>query len=259
MTEIKLRGLVIKSVDIKESDRLITIYTHEMGIVNAMAKGARSFKSRKMSSTILFCYSDFVLYQKGEYYWVREAELIDSFFGLRENIERLALASYICEVLCHVGVSQAENDLLRLALNSLFAISSDKYLLKKIKAVFEIRCASIIGFMPDVLACQTCGEKAGDFYLNVMGGYVTCLNCQLRQNNNSVHEENFNESNIVCILSEGAKTAMAYAVFAPLEKIFSFNISDTDLDFFCRACEEYLLNQLERGFKSLDFYKEVSV
>ena len=47
--QTEVRGLVIRTVDIKETDRLITIFTEEMGVVSALARGARSLKSRKNS------------------------------------------------------------------------------------------------------------------------------------------------------------------------------------------------------------------
>ena len=59
ITEVK--GLVIRTTDIRESDRLITIFTEEMGVVSALARGARSLKSRKMSSTMQCCYGSYVL------------------------------------------------------------------------------------------------------------------------------------------------------------------------------------------------------
>ena len=101
-TEVK--GLVLRTVDLKESDRLLTIFTEEQGIVTALAKGARSLKSRKMSSTQQFCYSSFILYGQSDKYWIKEASLIESFFGIRDSIEGLALAAYVVEVLADVGV-----------------------------------------------------------------------------------------------------------------------------------------------------------
>ena len=51
LTEVK--GLVIRTVDIKETDRLITVFTEETGVITALARGARSLKSRKMAATML--------------------------------------------------------------------------------------------------------------------------------------------------------------------------------------------------------------
>ena len=257
MITTEVKGLVIRTTDIREADRLVTIFTEEMGVVSALARSARSLKSRKMSSTLQFCYSNFVLYKQGEYYQVKEASLIESFFGIRNTIDGLALASYIAEVIDDVAVAEAERDLLRLALNSLYAISENKYSFNKIKAAFEIRVASIIGFMPDVLSCSQCAEKLGNFYFEIMAGSIKCYNCHEKAASMRLEPENPHESQAVCILTEGAKFALGYCIYCPLEKIFSFRISDEDMELFSRAAEEYLINQLERSFKSLEFYKEV--
>jgi len=62
----EVTGLVLRSVNVGESDRLISIFTKEAGTVSAMVKGARSLKNRNMSASQQFCYSTFVLYKKGE-------------------------------------------------------------------------------------------------------------------------------------------------------------------------------------------------
>lgn len=258
MTEINVKGLVIRSVDVKESDRIITVFTEELGAVSAVARGARSLKSRKMSSTMQFCYSAFVLTKRGEYYYVKEAELIENFFGIRTNIEGLALAGYVAEILSDVTVAEAESELLRLSLNTLFAISEGKHSLEKIKAAFEIRTAAILGFMPDVLSCTECGATEGDFFFDIMGGFITCYQCNHKKEKAHALPENPHESHIVCLLSETAKVALGYSIHCPLEKIFSFNIPKDDMKIFAAASEQYLINQLERSYKTLDFYKEVS-
>ncbi len=254
-TEVK--GLVIRTTDIKESDRMITIFTEEYGIVSALARGARSFKSRQMATTMQFCYSSFVLYKRGELYTVKESELIESFYGIRATIEGLALAAYIAEVLGDVTVAEAERDLLRLSLNSLYAISERRAPLELIKAAFEIRTAAIIGFMPSVVECSVCGARTGNFYFDIMGGSITCYECNEKNIKERRELGDPHESHIITLLSDGAKTALVYCIYSPLEKIFSFRISDEDMQLFSRASEEYLVNQLERSFKTLDFYKEV--
>ena len=253
----EVKGIVIRSVDIKDSDRLITIFTEEMGAITALARGARSLKSRKMSSTMQFCYSSFVLYGTSDKLWVKEAELIDSFFGISATIEGLALAGYIAEILCDVTVSVAECDLLRLSLNTLYAISSGKYRLDKVKAAFEIRAASILGFMPDVHACADCGAASDEYIFDVMDGEIKCTECRRRAELSHSLIDSPHEARIICPISEGARRALEYSIHAPIEKIFSFNISEDDMRLFAKASEEYLINQLERSFRSLEFYKEV--
>ncbi len=253
----EVRGLVIRTVDIKETDRLVTIFTEEQGRITALARGARSLKSRKLAATMQFCYGRYVLYKQGDKLWVKEAELIENFFDIGQSIEGLALANYIAEVLSVVTVAEADRDLLRLSLNSLYAISKKLYSVEKIKAAFEIRAISILGFMPNVLSCHLCDEGGGDFFFDIMGGIIECRSCHNKREKGRIEHLDPHESHIVCILSEGAKTALGYCIYSPIERIFSFNISDSDMHLFSRATEEYLLNQLEHGFKSLDFYKSV--
>ncbi|MBQ8320777.1 MAG: DNA repair protein RecO [Clostridia bacterium] len=253
----EVRGLVIRTVDIKETDRLVTIFTEERGAISALARGARSLKSRKLAATMQFCYGNYVLYQQGDKLWVKEAELIESFFDIRQTIEGLALANYIAEILSDVTVEEAERDLLRLSLNTLYAIAKGRYSLDKIKAVFEIRTASIIGFMPDVIFCHKCHGKDGDFFFDIMGGVIECRECRDKAILERELPSDPHESKIITILSPGAKDALGYAIYSPLEKVFSFNLSDEDMRLFSRAAEEYLLNQLGHSYKTLDFYREV--
>lgn len=253
----EVKGLVIRTTDVKEADRIITIFTEEKGVISAVARGARSLKSRKMSSTMQFCYSRFVIYKQGEYYHIKECELIESFFGIRNTIEGLALAGYVAEVLSDVTVAEAERDLLRLSLNTLFAIADGKHNIEKIKGAFEIRCASILGFMPDVVACSHCGARTGSFYFNIMGGSVMCYDCNTKRAKAHIEPDNPYESYIVCLINETVKIALSYCIYAPLEKLLSFNIPDEDMKLFARASELYLLNQLERTYKTLEFYNQV--
>ena len=253
----EVKGLVLRTTDVGDADRMLTIYTDELGMVSARARHSRSLKSRLMPSTMQFCYSSFVLFEDREKCTVREASLIESFYGMRDSIEGLALGAYMLDVLAEVGTADPEPELLRLTLNSLYAISSGRYELAKVKAAFEIRIAAILGYMPDVLACRECGAKEGDFYLDIMAGAALCQECYRHSERNSTPLTDSHESHIVYILSPAARVALGYCIYSPVERIFSFNIPPEDMHLFARATESYLLNQLERGFKTLDFYNEV--
>ena len=255
LTEVK--GLIIRTTDIRESDRMLTIYTEEQGIISALARGARSIKSRLMSTTTQFCYASFVLYGQGDKLWVKEASLVESFYGVRDTLEGLAVATYVTEVISLVGTEEPDNDIMRLCLNTLFALSSGRYAVEKVKAAFEIRLASTLGFMPDVLGCQRCGRQDGEFFFDIMAGAVECSECRRISEGAGESLAMEHESHIICILTEGARIAVEYCIYAPLERLFSFSLTETDMRFFSKASEEYLVNHVEKSFKSLDFYYEV--
>lgn len=256
---LKVKGVVIKSVDIKDNDKLITLYTEEKGIVTAIANGSKTLKSRYMAATQLFCYGSYVLYKKGDFFFVREVELIESFFDLRLTIERTALATYICDVINYVAVHEMPDvPLLRLTLNSLFAISKEKHSLPKIKSAFELRCSAILGFSPDVSACFKCEKKHGEFYLDILGGNIICNECKEKVNFFEMYPEYANDAlSKISYVSEGVRLAMEYVINSPIEKFLSFSISYDEQRYFSSAAEAYLLNHIEKSFKSLDFYKQI--
>lgn len=256
---LNVKGVVIKSVDIADNDKLITLYTEEKGIITAVANGSKAIKSRYMAATQLFCYSNYVLYKKSDRFWVREVDLIESFFDIRLKIERTALATYICDIINYVAVAEMPDvPLLRLTLNTLYAISKEKHSLPKIKSAFELRCASVLGFSPNIHSCDKCNNKAGDFYLDVMNGIVLCSTCKNQNNKGDVYSQYESEKlSRICYISEVVRLAMEYVINCPIEKFLSFTLEDNDMKFFSIAAEEYLINHIEQSFKSLDFYKQI--
>lgn len=255
----ELKGVVLRTVDIRESDRLLTIYSDTLGLITASARGSRTLKSRKMPATGQFCYSEFVLRSYGDKWVISEASLIESFFGLRDSLEALSLAGYLCEIVSEVGTAEPDSDLLRLTLNSLYALSRGTHCVGVVKAAFEMRCASILGFMPDVHSCSRCeGTDSVGFYFDIMGGAIECYDCHNASMEERISLSQEHETHIVAQLTPGARAALEYSILAPIEKLFSFKLPEGEAALFYDAAERYLLNHLERGFRSLDFYKEVT-
>lgn len=260
LTEVK--GLVIRTADLSESDRIITIFTDTLGVISAYANNSRSLKSRYMAAAQIFCYGSYMLYKRGDRFWVREVDLIESFFGLRSSIVKTALAAYFCELLCDVETNEADLPTLRLMLNALYAIEHDLAPLDRIKSAFELRLASQIGFMPDLGGCSECGRQDGVMYMDVMDGVALCAECReyaaTERREEDILYTGEEHQRVILILTEGVADAMRYVIRTPIERVFSFRLKDEDAFSLYRATEQYLLNHLERGFDTLNFYKEVS-
>ena len=259
METLQVSGLVVRTTDYGERDRILTLYTDELGLISVMANGSRSLKSRSLVATELFCYSRFILNKRSDRYTVKEVELIESFFDLRTDVTKIALAGYACEVMAHVGTeNMPEPDLLRLSLNTLYAIAKEKAPHPQIKGAFEMRAAAILGFMPELAVCDMCGEEGDDVALDVMNGSVRCADCRREAEENPplFTESDAARATILCLLTSSARAALFYVLRAPLEKILSFRLdNDSDMQSFSYAAETYLLNHLERSFKNLEFYK----
>ena len=251
---VEVNGLVTRVIQLPGADRLVCIYTFEKGMMTVMAKCTKSFLAHHASGIELFCYSHFILYKRADKYWIRETELLEHFYQIRQSLARTALASYVCDVVSEGATNQADIPFLRLALNTLFAIANETNSLPIIKASFEFRAVSILGFMPELSGCDTCGKEHGNFMLYVMDGTIVCDECRTEREFLPPEE---GERRIVEILSPDALSAMRYVICAPIEKLFSFRLNDQDLHLFAKAAETFLTNHLERGFKSLSFYHQV--
>ena len=152
-------------------------------------------------------------------------------------------------------------DILRMSLNTLYAIAREIRPAADIKAVYELRAVGYAGYMPNISHCAFCRADAGTLYLDVMNGRLVCPSCLNRQPaaQNREDSDNFYERSILMPLSPPALAAARYALTALPERMFSFRITDPLAGReFHRAAEVYLLSHLERGFDSLDFYRSVA-
>lgn len=238
-------GLILKEQNIGEKDKLVTVLTRHNGLVRAFVRGAKSVKNHKNSSTGMFCYSKLSLYKTKDTYIIDEAEPIELFFELRSDLEKLSLAQYFSElVLTLVQEDEPAEEYLRLILNSLHFLAKGKMPIEQVKAITELRIMCIAGFMPNLIACDRCGEyETETMYFDVEDGLLYCENCV--------------PSDMIFQLDIGLIKALRHIAFSDFEKIYSFKMEEYALPDLSYITEKYLLSKLQRNFKTLEFYKEI--
>lgn len=243
--QISTDGLIIREMNIGESDRLVTVLTREEGLLRAFVRGAKNLKNRNASSTQLLCYSRLSIYKGREKYIIDEAEPQEVFFELRRDIEKLALAQYFCELSLALAPEGGEaGDFLRLMLNALYYLAHEKRPPALIKSVVEMRMLSMAGYMPDLVYCQECGVyEAERMYFQPREGALYCEACYPKTGRRGG-----------LLMSRGTVTALRHTVYADFQKIFAFSLPAEGQRVLSQATEQYLLCRLERGFQTLDFY-----
>jgi len=239
------KGLILKEQNIGETDKLVAVLTAEEGIIRAFVKGAKSLKSKKMAATGLLCYSDLTIYQNKDSYIVDEAQTIETFFGLRSDIEKLSLAQYFCELAIALVPENTESgEYLRVILNSLYFLSRGKRPAPVLKAITELRLISLSGYMPNLIACERCGAfETPTMYFDIENGLLYCDSCA-------------GESALLP-LSLGVVSAMRHIAFADLKTLYNFSLSPAEAEDLSYVTEKYLLLKTEKDFKTLDFYNAV--
>ncbi len=243
-----VRGLTIRSVDYKEADKILTILTDTRGTLTVKARGVRRKGSRLKAAAQLFTFSQMTLYEQKGRAALQEAEILQQFPGLQNDLTSLSLASYFAEVLStEAEDAPADPNILRLALNSLYALSNGLYTPGQIKAAFELRYMQMAGYAPDLAACTVCGAPEPVLPVAMLeAGTVRCQRCAIT-----------GTAGKQLPLSKAVLEASRYILNCDLKKLFSFQLPEDDLRRLGTFCESYLLTCLERGFRTLDFYKSV--
>ena len=237
--------IIRENNNIGESDRFVTALTRDLGVIRASARGARNLKNRNASATQLLSYSRLSVYRGRDKYIIDDVEPLRVFFELRSDIEKLALSQYFCEL---AGVltprEEPAEDFLRLMLNALHFLGNGQRDPRLVKAVTELRMLSLAGFMPDLLACASCGAFEGEaMWFYPREGTLACGPC---------HAAGRLSGGLP--MPGNVLAAMRHIVYSPFESCFSFSMADEGLEQLSRQTESFLLAQLNRGFHTLDFY-----
>jgi DNA repair protein RecO (recombination protein O) len=240
------RALILRETKYKEADKILTVLSEDEGKLTVSARGVMEKSSKIAAACQLLTFSDMTLFERGGKLYIKEAQPVEQFLGLREDLAFLALGAYFAELLEAVSDEDSPNPaVLSLGLNSLFALSRGLYSPEHIKAVFELRLMCLSGFEPSLDNCPVCGEAPRYPVFSTFGGTALCKNCR-----GSGYGETFP-------LSAAALAAMRHVVGSEQKKVFSFSIDAQAEKQLSKVCEAYVLAQLERRFSALDYWKSV--
>ena len=243
---LKVQALVLRVTDYNDTDALLSLLTVQQGKLTAKVRGLRRKNSPMIAPCQLLAYSEFVLFENKGYYTVNEAKTIELFQPLRKDLSKLSLGTYFAQVAEVLSQGDfPDPSLLSLTLNCMYALSKLHYSENKVKAVFELRCACLAGYTPDLSGCSSCGSSFADRF-DISEGKLECSSCRDPYS-----------SGIRMPLTAGMLDAMRYIVYTDSHKIFSFELGDISMSNLSALTEGYLSSQLERGFSALDFYKSI--
>ena len=239
-------GLVVREYELGEHDKMLTLLTPAYGRIPVIAKGARSLRNKYMTPARLFTYANYELHRRGDMTWLRSAEIIEPFPQLEREITRLYLAQYLADLACELsGEGEPAVDILRLTLNSLYAVCRGVKDQRLIKGTFEWRAAGYSGYLPELGDCHVCGaadarskDDGGICYLDVMNGALMCASCAAgRMERDSalppgaIPVDDDGVRSILLPLDRAVIAAIKYVLEALPERMFAFSLSnEADLD-----------------------------
>ena len=252
-------GLVVRVRDMG-NDRYLSVITAKMGRITVLSKGSHSIRGEQRAISQLFTYANFEIYRRGELWILKGGSVNHSFHSLSYDIDRMNLAAYFCEVGCELtDTSEDASEMLRLLLNSFYAIDQGLYSHAIVKGAFELRAVFSSGYAPSLEGCAECGATGEAVeYLDVMNGALLCSACLQKApklpQTTAVYDE-IRESRIILRLTPAVHAALCFVAEVSLSRLFSFDLrGEEDLRLFADAAETYLLSHIGHGFETLNFY-----
>ncbi len=266
----RVEAIVLKRSDFGEADRLLTLYTPDIGKIRAIAKGARKPSSRKSGHVELFTHSALLLAKGRNLDIVTQADTLDAFLPLRENLERLGFAYYFAELVdqfAEEGDPSAraeryapssedgavENQpLFDLLLHSLKWLGEEATEPARLARYFELRLLLYVGYRPQLFKCVHCGKvlEPVDQYFSAEAGGVIDPNCAATPRGSiEAHARDLQP------ISLHALKVLRYLQTREWASVRALRLSaetDTEVE---TLMQRYIAHHLERNLKSVGFLK----
>lgn len=183
MSLFQVEGIVLAHFDLGERDRIITFFTKERGKLRAVAGNIRGMKSSLTGILDIFNHSHLSIYKGRSLSRIKSAKPVTSFYPLREDLLKMACASYVGELI-H-GFCQEEDaneELFLLLLTTLHLLSKGRGKdLEILTRVFELRSLALLGYYPILENCVVCGLSEESLQVSAFSpaqGGVICRDCR---------------------------------------------------------------------------------
>jgi DNA repair protein RecO (recombination protein O) len=238
----KTPAIVLRQRKLGDADKILTLYTANLGKVDAVVKGVRKTKSRMAGHVEPLTHATFLLARGKTLDVVTQVETEEPFTELRDDLERMSRALYACELLDKFTEPHAENfGLFRLLLDTLRRIGSRDDIDTPLR-YYEMRLLGEMGYTPELDECVSCRSKLAPEtnYWSAGAGGVVCPRCRLEES--AVRPVSANAVKLLRLLLHGR--------FSDVARVSV----DADLALELeRALGEYVRWVLERDVRSAAF------
>jgi DNA repair protein RecO (recombination protein O) len=182
MPTYSVNAINVGSFNLGESDKIITLFSAERGLIKAVAKGARKPGAKIGGRAELLAVNRLLIASGRSLDIITQAESVERFKNLRTDLNRLSYALYYAELTCHMGQGVNEESQLyfELLVNSLRQLSSLESSPSYLCLVFQLSLLQMLGLMPELDTCVMCRKRLVEYDLSVfhhdLGGAI-CDRC----------------------------------------------------------------------------------
>jgi DNA repair protein RecO (recombination protein O) len=184
-------AVILKRMDLGEADRIVTLYSRDVGKIRAVAKGVRRTTSRSAGHLEPFTLSDVMFAVGRELDVISQADTLEAFRAIREDLVLTTYAYYLAEMVDLLTEDRMENravfDVLVEGLRDLECAVTvhplDNPEARLVLIVFHLRLLEALGYRPELRECVTCRvtiEPERNQFSALIGG-VLCPSCGPRE------------------------------------------------------------------------------
>lgn len=177
MATTKVKAVVLGGTNVKEKDRIVSLYTLEQGKISVSMKGVRGDKAKMKFAKEVFCFGDFILEEGRAIPVVTGVDIIDNFYGLSQDIDKYYEACAILDIVSKFGGESNPSIFIELikALKTICYEDVEKYF---VFDKFLIDFFKLAGYDFITDKCSSCKATLNHRYLNLQVGEQVCPACK---------------------------------------------------------------------------------
>ncbi|EIJ78911.1 DNA repair protein RecO [Bacillus methanolicus PB1] len=173
----KCEGIVLRTIDYGETNKVVTLFTREWGKIGVMARGAKKTNSRLSAVTQIFTYGYFLIQKSRGLGSLQQGEIISSMRSIREDIFLTAYASCIVELTDKSTEDNKPNSYHFELLLEILKFINEGYDLDILMNIYEMKMLNSLGLYPELNHCAICGSTDGHFSFSIREGGFICHRC----------------------------------------------------------------------------------
>ncbi len=182
MIQTENTAIVLRRVDYRDNDRMVTLLNPSRGRIDALIRNCRKPKSHNLNAGELFALGDYMLHEKGGRATVTSVHLIETFYPLRADYTRLTCGVWLLGLAeAAAEPEQEQQELFMLLLHTLSRLAFSSQPWQPLLSGFLLHFSACQGIKPRLNHCSLCGKPLGEdppFFFDAEEGGLCCGNCR---------------------------------------------------------------------------------
>ncbi|CAM4240422.1 MULTISPECIES: DNA repair protein RecO [Paenibacillus] len=242
----RVEGIVIRSMDYGEGNKIITLCTESGGKVGVLVRGAKKPKSRHAALVQPFTFGQYVYFRNTGLGTLNAGEIVESYHELREDLVKASYASYACELLDRVLQDEETGTFWFKQLKACLQALKDEKDPVVITSLYEMKILQASGYGPQFDECISCNQERPDeqLFISPRLGGVLCRACK-----------HFDPP----AMSVSPKALKLLRLFAQLDlqRLGNISVSESTRDEIKKLMRAFMDHQLGLNLKSRSFLDQM--